>query len=179
MMDDRIRNRLIKVLELAQRGVGGERINAQKILNEQLAKWNMTIEDLGLEPETELAVYVVKGRLEKMLICQIAVYVCNSEKVMHDLTRRGRVKIKATVIQHIEIEAMFRYYRKLLKKEVQKLYVAFINKHDIFCDEGRNRSKNGAGHDGTKGIDSTKIGNMMESLSRSKYTPPRRTLTGT
>lgn len=82
---------LRKLRALAEQGVGGEKLNAQKKLEEMLKKYN--ISDKELDEETvELYHFKVRGERERLLIAQIMYKVCNRKDNIftfrHDLTGR-------------------------------------------------------------------------------------------
>lgn len=144
MNNDRIRERLQKILALARQGVGGEKENAQRMLEKLLAKHNMTIADLDDTAEEKTTVeFKVKNDAEKKLLIQCAykaipgysgdyfTYVRRGRKVS------GLLGINMTRAQQVEIELMFNIYSKALKKHLEKqadvALSAFIQKNQIFA----------------------------------------------
>ncbi len=167
-MDDRTKRRLIKILALANRGIGGEKINAQNILKKRLEKYGITIDDIDDERPKLPKHYCCKNVYEKKLLHQIFAFVTNTHRPLTSVEAK-RVYFKATAIEHIEIEAMFAYYRRLMKEENELFYIAFINKHDIFCDEARRKSSKNIGSDGLKQGQGQQLASMMRGLRDEKF----------
>ena len=63
-LDKKLESKLIKLYELAKQGVGGEAINANKILNNLLEKHNITL-DMLLDIEKKKYFFSYKTDFEK------------------------------------------------------------------------------------------------------------------
>ncbi len=161
----------MKVAVLAERGVGGERQQAKKILAKSLARYGVTLAELRRDDsEKIIKKYPVKNKLAKKLLCQVASCVINSGDIKHRWLKSGKsVEIFLTETQHIEVDAMYSYYLKLLEGDINLLYIAFVNKHDIFCDAGRTRSANNRGDDGMDGKSVLDMMNISRGLGNSSY----------
>lgn len=129
---------LKKLKALAEAGIGGEKINAQKKLDELIKKYNISEEDLTDDILIDCE-FTYHGKTEKRLLNQIIYKVTNernnsygfvytySERICR--TKRG---CRATKAQKIEIEFLFDFYKKLYKKEEELFLIAFIQKHELF-----------------------------------------------
>jgi hypothetical protein len=133
---DRIKRRLAKVLALSQRGVGGEKTNAEAILAEGLAKHGLTVDDIGHDSNPlmhELVkYYTYRTKHDKLILTQCVFRVLDVRKLSYR-GERGKKKMgfTATVIDHLEIDAMYSYYRHLFVSEIETLASAFCSKHSL------------------------------------------------
>ena len=131
-----------KVKALADRGVGGEKEDAAKLLEKLMKKYGIEEADISEDIE-EIQSFSYHGEFEHRLLLQIFY------KHFPDITEnRGRVRtlpygkgsrstffISCTIAQGIEIAIEFDFYRELWKEEVNFFYQAFLAKHDIYPQE--------------------------------------------
>lgn len=138
-MNDAIKDRLQKLLALAERGVGGEATNAREALASALRKNGLTIEDMADETRT-LHGFVWNGKDERRLLAQIMVTVCGANVELFT-SRIEQRKILAKMTQHemVEIELLWTAHRRQLKKEMDLLYSAYLHRHRLFPRDGKQR----------------------------------------
>ena len=146
MTDTKITSRLLKLLALAKRGVGGEKENAQRMLDKLLAKHHMKLSDIINDDEALIRSFFNYGSpLEKKLLINIVCAVTNSysytEIIKHGLGRK--MGFKLTRSQFNEIRFLYIIYRKELTRGVDNFYKAFVYKNDIFptVDTGKSRTE--------------------------------------
>lgn len=131
---ERIKGKLRKLLELARQGVGGEKDNAQSVLDKLLTKHGLTLDDLDPDIATvEPFEFSFKDELERDLLHQIMHHVLQSSKLSVRVERGNskRVCIKITRAEKLEIDLAFDIYRKAFRKEQERLFIAFINKNNL------------------------------------------------
>lgn len=140
MEQNRIKERLLKMYALATQGIDGERDAAQKLLNENLKKYNLNMSDL-IDSDSEINEiywFVVKDKYQRNLLQQL--YGTFVEKKPHfsSYTRKNQkysIGLKMTKSQNIELTLMYDFYLNQWKKEVEKqkniLFQAFISKHNL------------------------------------------------
>lgn len=134
MNEDKIRDRMQKLLALARRGEGGEKENAQRFLDRMLAKHGMTLADLDDEAESKQRVeFKYKGDLEHRLLVQIICAVLQANEFRCGKIRSGLV-VEITRAQRLEIEMSFATYRDELAKNIDRMFLAFISKNRIAPD---------------------------------------------
>lgn len=128
--------RLERVKALAERGVGGEKENAEALLNRLMAKYSISEEDIEDTAERD---YFIRYHnfWERKLIVQIAYKHLGSGHCCGTVgTQSGRPHKKICVTcapaQYIEIEADFEFYKAAWEEELAIFYSAFISKNDIF-----------------------------------------------
>lgn len=127
-----------KLKALADRGVGGEKINAKKMLRDFMKKHRLSIEDIDGEKK-EKHFFKASGR-DRILLHQIVKRV-NYDLEFYEIPAalvkkwncEGNNYAWCTVSEYIEIEAMFKIYRKLLREEYKLFYHAFLMANDLLC----------------------------------------------
>lgn len=127
-------DKLKKILQLAEKGIGGEKANAQKLLDRLLKKSGLTIEDLKDQEKKSLHYFRYKSWYEERLINQILMTVADDRKLPLYVNRRMRKVIGAylTNAQKIEVDLLFDSYKKALEGEMRLLYRAFLHVNKIF-----------------------------------------------
>ena len=126
-----------KLKALADRGVDGEKYNAEQKLKDLLKKHNLTLEDI--EGESILEHFFTLNEQHHSLWFQII------KKVNYDIKCYGPIEkskvkqyklagnyiIESTVSDYIEIEAKFNFYKDLYEKESKVFYDAFIQANGL------------------------------------------------
>lgn len=141
MEQNRIKERLLKIYRLSTDGVDGEKETAQRILEANLAKCGLTMDDLiesNDNEEKKTYWFTAKDKYQRMLLGQIyCVFVCKT-KQYSTYTRKDRkydVGLEMTKVEATELNMIYDFYLNLWKKELEKqkevLLHAFINKHNI------------------------------------------------
>lgn len=132
--------RLKKLRALALGGVGGEKEQAQAILDKLMKKYNISFDDLD-EDILNNYEFEYHGKEQESLLRQTIYKVTNSKSAMWGLCftysgRKCRTRLggKCTAAQKVEIEFLFDFYKRLWEKEREALFYAFIVKHKIFGD---------------------------------------------
>lgn len=126
---------LLKLKELADRGVGGERHNAQKMLNELLVKYEMSESDLSSEDLSFHEIAVPNKHFAGKILAQVCYSIhgdINPDKGLYNGLRRGRVRIKCTNAEFIEITAKYNFYLTHFENDLKTFYSAFIQRNQIF-----------------------------------------------
>lgn len=133
---DRIKRRLAKVLALSQHGVGGEKTNAEAILEAGLAQHGLTIDDIGQssDPLMQEVVkwYTYRTKHDKLILSQCYFRVTDQNSCSYQRKRdKKKMGLTATVLDHLEIDAMYDYYKRLFAEEVELMASAFCSKHHL------------------------------------------------
>jgi len=138
-----IKERLIALYNLSQQGIGGERENAEEILQRSLKLHNLSMEDLlNNEDERVLYWYSVKDKSEQQLVKHIIGKIINSNTVSYFLSGKQigfkltRAElISASMLCDLYVKAFRMEKQKIIKrhkKELEHIIVSFVLKHDIF-----------------------------------------------
>ena len=134
-MDEKTIQRIKKLQALAERGVGGEKETAEKMLQRMLEKNGIQSLDELQSEEYEYVLFSYNGKHEKKLLMQCIYKVLTAAgDRTHYRTKGKRQKlgIYCTKAQKIEIQMEFDFYRKVFYEELDDFVVAFINAQKIF-----------------------------------------------
>lgn len=132
------KERLKKLYALAMRGVGGEKEQAQAILEKLLKKYAVSLDELD---EKIVCEYQLEyhGKEQEQLLKQTIYKVTDDAHSFYTLqyTASGRkcrttLGVRCTAAQKAEIEFLFSFYIRVWEKEREALLQAFIQKHRIF-----------------------------------------------
>lgn len=133
-MDEKVRERLLKVLALAERGVGGEQETAQRQLETMLAKYGLTVEEFkGGEERRELQGFRFKGEWEREL-CRYVILSVLDDWDAKFYTHQGdtnQYMVYLTRAEAAEVKFTYAVYKKALGEAMTDFFTAFILKHDI------------------------------------------------
>lgn len=141
--------RLNKLKALAEQGVGGEKIEAAKLLNKLLKKYYMSEADLGSEEVREIEI-TFKNKEEKTLLFQVCykVFITQEacyEKIYHRVRGKGSRNtkiIKCTPSEAAQIILFYDFYRDLWEREKAKMLEAFIQKNRLFGESTKDGGSN-------------------------------------
>lgn len=132
------KERLKKLYALAMRGVGGEKEQAQAILEKLLKKYAITLDELD-EEIVEYYELEYHGKEQESLLKQTVYKITDDKNSFYNLryTHSGRscktrLGVHCTAAQKAEIEFLFSFYIRVWEKEREALLQAFIQKHRIF-----------------------------------------------
>jgi len=134
---DTIRIRLLKVLRLAQDGVGGERENAEALLAKLLRKHSMTMADLdGALDRPRIREWLPVGdEEERMVLSQLVIRLFGIDR---PTWRRGasELGVEVTPSEHAAIRIAWEVYRAAFGQARQALVLGFCYKHGLYAPAG-------------------------------------------
>jgi len=137
--------RISKIKALADRGIDGEQATAQSMLENILARHNLTMADIEDEKPVRNWVEVhYSGKHELTLMFQIIRKVAQiSGSVSYRKRKRVRtsLSVQLSVAEHVEVEFLFALMSEALTEEFDKLVSAFIVRNRLFCPRAE-RDKN-------------------------------------
>lgn len=134
-MDEKTVQRIKKLQALAERGVGGEKTTAEKMLKKMLEKNGISSLDELKEDEVEYFLFSYKGRHEIKLLKQCMYKVMgysDHTEFYRTAGTRQKIGIYCTKAQRIEIELEFEFYRNVFYEELPSFMNAFIQAQSIF-----------------------------------------------
>lgn len=146
---ERITDKLRKLLALAERGCGGEAVNARRLLEAQLKRYGLTLEDL-LTEEKRTRAFKYRSTEELRLIVQVLISVLGSRHEAVNTSTynssKRQIYIELTDLQFAEISDMLNFYKRQLSKEKKRLlkdlFSAFVQKHNLYdCDPSEEQKK--------------------------------------
>jgi hypothetical protein len=141
-----IKSKLKKIASLAERGVGGEKENARRLLDVLLSKHGLRIEDVtGAEQETQ-AYWFKATKAEEAMLIQCYARATNRATVTFwrgKGFREGEIRIDLTKLEALELRAMWDHFGPLFRQERRKLLArhrkerkllmdAFASKHNLY-----------------------------------------------
>ena len=127
-----------KLKALADKGVGGEKINAEKMLQALLKKHNITIEEIEGEKINDFFFMLKKEdfQLFYQVLCTvnklIPAYGEYTKTLIRKYKWKGNYMIRCTPAEYIEIEAKFNFYLKLFNEEKEVLLIAFVSANQLY-----------------------------------------------
>lgn len=128
---------LKKIRTLAERGVGGEAENAEKLLAHMMEKYDISENELDADIR-ERNDFEYHGKEQKKILRQVVYKVTGGNAYELYYTATGR-KVKTqlgadcTPAEKVEIEYLFDFYKRLWEKEKEAFLAAYIQKHRIFA----------------------------------------------
>lgn len=112
-MNTEIKDKIAKVLELANRGIDGEKAAAQKALDRLMKKYDLSDEDLS---RIKLARYYFKYKteLDKKLFCQLIEYFFKNRGLQIYLsTVNGRdLSVELEYLDWVTLDSAYEYFRR-------------------------------------------------------------------
>lgn len=134
-MEEKTIARIKKLQALAERGTGGEKETAQRMLDKMLKENGITtLKELENEEyEYTLFSYNRKHEIKLLRQCMYKVMGADSDRTPYRTKgKRQKLGIYCTPSQKIEIELEFDFYRNVFYEELQTFMDAFIQAQDIF-----------------------------------------------
>lgn len=120
-----------KLQALAEQGVGGEKVNAKKMLDKLCEKHGITEEQLGVEQKSEEVFKYTYATSQIMLGC--IGKVCGEDWPIYQKKRKYRAAYFATVsrAQYLEILSLYDFYSRDYKRVAEKFELAYIVKNSL------------------------------------------------
>lgn len=134
-MDEKTIQRIKKLQALAERGVGGEKDTAGKMLQRMMEKNGIQSLDELQSEETEYTLFSYNGKHERKLLVQCIYKVMTAagdRRYYHSKGTRQKLGIYCTKAQKLEIEMEFAFYRNVFYEELDIFMSAFISAQGIF-----------------------------------------------
>lgn len=136
-MNDKLLNRLRKVLALAERGIGGEKENAQRMLEKLMAKYDLDIEDLEGE-SVQCYWWNYDNRFEADLLKQVYGKVKDITQISYYKGDR-KFGFDLTKAEYLDMDVHYTVLRKDLKTHIEDAYNAFIAANDVYPETSSGR----------------------------------------
>ena len=124
-----------KIKALADRGIGGEKLNAQQQLERIMKKYKLTIEDIEGDKK-EFAAFKV-NRESCSLFDQVVSTVLGVDFELYtDKRKRNCTILLVTACEAVQIRIEWEFYSKLYAQELELFYDAFILKNRLYPKNG-------------------------------------------
>lgn len=135
MADEKNLELMKKLRALAERGEGGEKENAQALLEKLMEKRHVAEADLTEQRKT-LHFFTYHGKWEKQLVLQVAYKITDEWRKAYYLKRgknsRSSVGLVCTEAEALQIQIASEFYSRLWAEELELFFQAFIVKHELF-----------------------------------------------
>ena len=137
-MSDTIKAQLQKILALAESGVGGERENAQALLQRMMARHGITMADLDDQAKTWVEFFCSKGEARDLLI-QIVAVVTQVDRVKYRAGRKA-CDFELTQLEAIEVRQLFNLllpaWRREKRATLKAARLAFLHRNNLLPTPG-------------------------------------------
>lgn len=133
-----VRARLLKVLRLAQQGVGGERDNAEALLAKLLRKHSMTMADLeDVSGQSRAQVWFAAGDIdERTVLSQLALKLFGVERRLWQRSNSAELGVDVTPSEHAALIIAWEVYCAAFAEARQALVIGFCFKHGLYASDG-------------------------------------------
>lgn len=151
---EQIIEKIRKVAELAQKGVEGEKTNAEELVTSLMKKYNVTWEEIEEDKEKYNFLYDkrISDFLAKRLYVQIFCKVTGLRKginffdgqsnnakefrkILKNDGKKANMVIHASIADFITIKTMFDFYYTRYKELEDSFFAAFVIKNDLLPPE--------------------------------------------
>lgn len=144
---ENLQSKLKKLLALAEQGVGGEAVNARRLLEKLCEQHGISIEEL-LDRETKHRYTFEIGRSKEMMqiFVRCLAKVVDIKNMTYTQPTRSSISVKVTALQRAEILSLFNWHKSNFTQELEEFksnfLSAYIGKHDLYFEQGEvnNRS---------------------------------------
>lgn len=127
-----------KLKALAEKGVDGEKENAQNKLELIMKKYGISTEDI--EDEHKFMVWYKVKSTERKLFEQVATSVFGSEFDMYtNRNKTGYLGIEGSGSDHIQFEFKYEMYVKAYRKQLDVFFTAFVMRNNIYAKNGEKK----------------------------------------
>ncbi len=133
--------KLKKLLALAEKGVGGEAVNARRLFEKFCEQHGISVEEL-LERETKHQYTFEIGRAKdmKQLFIRCLDKVADIDDMEYSQPTRSSIRISVTAMQRAELLSLFNWhkvnYLHELKEFKQNFMAAYVGKHNLYFEQG-------------------------------------------
>ena len=167
-----IKNKLKKLLALAERGVQGEADNARRLLEKLCKEYGVSIEELLDENQTKFYRFDIgMNALYKGLFTQCFSKVTQKNSLEYRQVSRSKIEVKMTAIQYAEIVSLFEWHKSNFNKDLEdmkkNILLAYCRKHHLYSDVKPENGELTLTEDERKRL--IKILFMQESLNDNQY----------
>lgn len=142
-MDESVKNKIIKLKELCENGIGGEKENALKLYNELILKYE--INEKELDNQLSRHNFIFENYIEGNLLIYVFYHVIGDldYSVVKLNNNKDALSAYTTQLEADEITFLFNFYRYYLEDEVLSFVNGFCNKQGLFPDTSARRYKEG------------------------------------
>ena len=134
-----IRNKLKKLLALAEQGVQGEAENARRLLEKLCKEYDISMEELLDENRVEYHFFSVgRNKIYLDIFSQCFYKVTNIDRLFYKQISRSQIAVKMTALQYAELASLFEWHKANLDKDLEDMkknfLIAYCRKHHLHSD---------------------------------------------
>ena len=166
---------LRKVRALADSGIGGEKVNAEALLERLMRKYEIEECDIvdGIVKDHQFT-FGKKSNFSKRLIEQIVYSVVGNidedkGTYRYLFKNRNRICIRCTDSEFLEIATMYDFYNSCLSEDLELLYSAFVQSNMIYPPDDLIKKKQGTDDKKTLSDEDKKVLKLAYSLEAHHY----------
>ena len=132
-----IKQKLLKLQALAEKGYRGEAENAKRAIERICAQYGITLEEVLCVEQPKRYQFEI-GRYKYMLtlFCQCHGVVTGKGKLSYIKRSRNTIAVDLTPLQYAELSSLFEWHKANFLKDLaamqDTIMEAYINKHNIF-----------------------------------------------
>ena len=132
-----IKQKLLKLQALAEKGYQGEAENAKRAIERICAQYGVTLEEVLCEEKPKRYQFEI-GRYKYMLtlFCQCYGVVTGIGQLSYIKRSRNTIAVDLTPLQYAELSSLFEWHKANFLKDLSAMQdtivEAYINKHNIF-----------------------------------------------
>lgn len=166
-----IKNKLKKLLALAERWVQGEAENARRLLEKLCKEYVVSIDELLDENQVKYHFFEVgRNKIYLDLFAQCYYKVANKNRLSYKQISRSKIAVEMTAIQYTEMVSLFAWHKANFDNELEEMkkniLIAYCRKHHLYSDVDSNDSMELTDEEKERLI---KIMFMQESLNDNQY----------
>ena len=134
-MSDRILELAKKLKALAERGEGGEKVNAADQLQRLVEKYNLKLDDVNaIRLQYRIFKFDIDNELQKKFYRQIISSVVGQTNFYYSGLIHNNWAVEIDDFQFVEISEKIDYYWPIFNSELDIFYTAFVHKNELTVD---------------------------------------------
>ena len=166
-----IKNKLKKLLALAERGVQGEAENARRLLEKLCKEYGVSIEELLDENQVKIYRFDIgRNAIYKDLFTQCFCKVAQKVSLGYRQVSRSQIAVEMTVLQYAELASLFEWHKANFNKDLEdmkkNILLAYCRKHHLYSNVKLDNDRELTADERERLI---KIMFMQESLNDNQY----------
>lgn len=132
-----IKQKLLKLQALAEKGEQGEAANAKRAIERLCAQYGITLEEILTEEQPKYYRFEI-GKYKYLLTLFVHCHgvVTNQRRLQYVKQSRSEIAVKLTPLQYAELSSLYEWHKANFLKDLanmqQTIVEAYINKHDLF-----------------------------------------------
>ncbi len=132
-MDEKILNLAKKLHALAERGMGGEKENAEMMLVKLAEKYNIDLKDLqSVQKQHRIFKFDENNNFHKRFVQQIIASVIGAVDFYYAGLIHNNWAVEISDVEFIEISEKIEFYWPAYLNDLEIFYTAFIQKNELF-----------------------------------------------